>query len=228
MIECRNLFKTFGLAESQVEAVRNVNLTIPKGSYTKVVGPSGSGKSTLLNLMAGLLHPSSGEVIVDGISLYEELDANGLARFRREYLGFVFQAFNLIPYLTALENILLPLTPTGESRNAKLQMAQEALNRVGIWDRRTHRPGELSGGQQQRVAIARALVNQPEIIMADEPTGNLDSRTRGEILDLFGELNTAGHTLLMVTHDESYTGQGAVLHIQDGLVETLEPEAVNV
>lgn len=219
MIHIKNLNKTFGEKESRVEALKQVNLQINKGDYIKVLGPSGSGKSTLLNILAGLLHPSNGQVIVDDISLYEQLDADGLARFRREYLGFIFQAFNLLPYLSAMENVLLPLAPLKIPLTEKKVMARKALEKVGLWDRRSHPPGNLSGGQQQRVAIARALVNEPLILFADEPTGNLDSRTKEEVMELFGDLNSQGHTLIMVTHDDSSLKlEDKVLQIKDGIV----------
>ncbi|MDA3851940.1 MAG: ATP-binding cassette domain-containing protein [Spirochaetaceae bacterium] len=170
--------------------------------------------------MAGLLHPSEGQVVVDEISLYGGLlNSDGLARFRSEYLGFIFQAFNLLPYMSALENVLLPLAPLDINHSEKMQLAKNALDKVDLWDRKDHPPGKLSGGQQQRVAIARALVNQPLILFADEPTGNLDSQTKDEIMQLFNHLNELGHTLIMVTHDDSaLTDKDRVLKIKDGVV----------
>ena len=200
-IEIEGLAKVFGEAEGLVVALDEISACIDEGEYLAVHGPSGSGKSTFLNIVGGLLHPSAGTVTVDGINLYEDLDSEGLARFRSEYVGFVFQAFHLMPYLTAYENVVLPLAHIGISRKKKRHMAEEALRSVGLIDRMTHLPGELSGGQQQRVAIARAIVNEPMIIIADEPTGNLDQETRGEILGLFNHLNRDGHTVIMVTHD---------------------------
>ncbi len=202
-IQLQNISKYFGKGDALVKALDKVSLSIAKGDYVAIHGPSGSGKSTLLTIMAGLQHPTEGEVIIDDISLYKDLNNDGLAGFRSEYVGFVFQAFNLLPYLNTLENVLLPLAPLKMNRKRKKELALNALSRVGLSDRITHLPSELSGGQQQRAAIARALVNDPGIILADEPTGNLDTETRNEILGLFEELNQAGHTILMVTHDLS-------------------------
>lgn len=202
-LQLENISKTFGKGEAQVRALEDVNFSIDKGDYVAIHGPSGSGKSTLLTIMAGLQHPTGGKVIIDEISLYEELNNDGLAGFRSNYIGFVFQAFNLLPYLSTLENVLLPLAPVRMSKKEKREMAGLALERVGLSDRADHLPSELSGGQQQRAAIARALVNEPGIILADEPTGNLDTETRNDILGLFDDLNKAGHTILMVTHDVS-------------------------
>lgn len=219
MITTKELYKTFGSGESRVTALKPVDIAIEKGSFYKVLGPSGSGKSTLLNILAGLMHPSGGEVEVDGISIYKELNQDGLARFRREYLGFIFQSFNLMPYMTAMENVLLPLVPLDLSRSEKLAKAEEALRKVDLWNRRLHKPGELSGGQQQRVAIARAIVNEPPILFADEPTGNLDSVTRKEVDRLFESLNQMGHTILMVTHNQqSISREDRVLIIEDGQI----------
>ena len=203
-LQLLNISKIFGKGEAQVRALESVGFSIEKGDYVAIHGPSGSGKSTLLTIMAGLQHPSSGKVIVDEISLYEELNNDGLAGFRSNYIGFVFQAFNLLPYLSTLENVLLPMAPVRISSKEKREMAHQALSRVGLTDRAAHLPSQLSGGQQQRAAIARALVNEPGIILADEPTGNLDTETRNDILSLFDDLNKAGHTILMVTHDASH------------------------
>ncbi|MBI9100172.1 MAG: ABC transporter ATP-binding protein [Spirochaetaceae bacterium] len=203
-LQLLNISKIFGKGEAQVRALESVGFSIEKGDYVAIHGPSGSGKSTLLTIMAGLQHPSSGKVIVDEISLYEELNNDGLAGFRSNYIGFVFQAFNLLPYLSTLENVLLPMAPVRISSKEKREMAHLALSRVGLTDRAAHLPSQLSGGQQQRAAIARALVNEPGIILADEPTGNLDTETRNDILSLFDDLNKAGHTILMVTHDASH------------------------
>jgi putative ABC transport system ATP-binding protein len=203
MIKLNNIYKTFGSGDSQVLALNNLSLNIKEGEFVTIHGPSGSGKSTLLTVMAGLQHPTNGEVIVDDISLYSVLDSDGLSRFRSEYLGFIFQAFNLIPYMTLEENVMLPLAHKSIPRAEKKEKALTILKKVGLVDRMNHLPSELSGGQQQRAAIARALVNNPKILFADEPTGNLDSKTRDEILNLFKELNSWGHTIIMVTHDDS-------------------------
>ncbi|MGL1893336.1 MAG: ABC transporter ATP-binding protein [Spirochaetaceae bacterium] len=203
MIKLDNLDKIYGNGDNQVIALKNLNIEIKEGEFVTIHGPSGSGKSTLLTVMAGLQHPTRGEVIVDDISLYTTLDSDGLSRFRSEYLGFIFQAFNLIPYMTLEENVMLPLAHKKISRAEKKKKALTILNKVGLADRMNHLPSELSGGQQQRAAIARALVNEPKILFADEPTGNLDSKTRDEILSLFKELNSWGHTIIMVTHDDT-------------------------
>lgn len=226
MISMKGLYKDFGSGDSLVRAVKPVDLEIGKGEAIRILGPSGSGKSTFLNILAGLLHPTGGEIVVDGISLYQELDNDGLARFRREYLGFVFQAFNLLPYLTAMENVLLPLAPLKLTMSEKKDKAEKALEKVDLLDRRFHKPGELSGGQQQRTAIARAIVNEPYILFADEPTGNLDSRTRDEMMDLFGLLHHQGHTFIMVTHDEtSGIPTDRLLRITDGEIKEEVQEA---
>lgn len=203
MIKLNGLSRYYGTGESQVKAIDNMNLFIEEGEFVTIHGPSGSGKSTLLTVMAGLQHPTNGSVVIDDIDLYEVLDSDGLSRFRSEYLGFIFQAFNLIPYMTLEENIMLPLAHKKISKKEKLTKAHKIMEKVGLADRAKHLPSELSGGQQQRAAIARALVNEPKILFADEPTGNLDSKTRDEILQLFHELNSWGHTIIMVTHDDS-------------------------
>lgn len=217
MIELKNINKHFGSGESKVIALNSVDFKLNKGDFAIIHGPSGSGKSTLLTVMAGLQHPTKGEVIVDDISIYKQLDSDGLSRFRREYLGFVFQAFNLIPYMTLIENIMLPLANKKIKRADKKNIALEIMKKVGLEDRANHLPSQLSGGQQQRGAIARALVNNPDIIFADEPTGNLDSKTRNEILDLFKLLNSWGHTIIMVTHDNNTIKDASkVIKIVDG------------
>lgn len=202
LVQIKNLDKTYGNDETiAVKALQKVSFELKKKDYVAVCGPSGSGKTTLLTIMAGLHHPTGGEVVVDDISLYKELGSEGLARFRSEYVGFVFQSFNLISYLNAIENVMIPLAHLKIKRREKLKMAKKALKRVGLEDRADHLPSQLSGGQRQRVAIARAIVNEPMIIFADEPTGNLDTQTRDEILDLFDSLRDDGHTIIMVTHD---------------------------
>jgi putative ABC transport system ATP-binding protein len=199
-IDVRGLQKTFSGDGAPVHALRGLDLVVPEGSFLGVMGQSGSGKSTFLAMLGGLSHPSAGSIAVDGIDLYA-LPGERLADFRREYLGFVFQSFNLVPYLTALENVTLPLAvkkmPSGEKRARAL----DVLRRVGLADRGGHLPGKLSGGEQERVAIARALVNEPPLILADEPTGALDSETTVEIMDLFAQLHREGNTIVMVTHN---------------------------
>lgn len=227
LIQLENTTKTFGKEGSIVEAVRNVSFSISEGDYVAVCGPSGSGKTTLLTMMAGLQHPTEGKVFIDDISIYEKLDNDGLARLRSEYIGFIFQAFNLIPYLNAMENILLPLAPLKMAVKDKKEMALEALERVGMSDRADHLPSELSGGQLQRVAIARALVNKPLILFADEPTGNLDTGTRDEIMDLFASLNRENHTIIMVSHDPvSIKEAGRQIEIIDGSIKEIVVQAI--
>ncbi len=219
--------KNYGKGEAMVEALRGVDLEIGEKEFVAVCGPSGSGKSTLLSIIAGLLHPTSGEVTVDGISLYKELGSDGLARFRNEYIGFVFQSFQLIPYLTTLENVMLPLAPIGSmGRKEKRKQAEQVLSDVGLEVKARYLPEELSGGQKQRVAIARAMVNNPPILLADEPTGNLDSDTRDDILTLFGDIRDQGHAVIMVTHDpENIRLAERTIRIHDGMVyDEAEPE----
>ena len=220
-----NISKIFGEGDGRVVALSQVNIGIEQGEYVAIYGQSGSGKSTLLNILAGLLGPTTGSVSVDGINLYEELNSDGLSRFRCEYVGFVFQAFNLLPYLTAYENTVLPLAHLELKRREKRRMATDALSRVGLSDRLDHLPAELSGGQQQRVAIARAIVNEPMIIMADEPTGNLDQKTRDEIMELFSDLNGEGQTVIMVTHDpDNIADAKRQVRLSDGAV--LDPATI--
>ena len=203
-LKLNNISKVFGMEEAQIIALSNVDLSIEKGEYVSICGPSGGGKSTLLTILAGLQNPTEGEVIVDDISLYKDLNSDGLASFRSHYIGFIFQSFNLMPYLSTLENTMLPLAPLKMSGKNKRDMAESALEKVGLLNRAEHLPSQLSGGQQQRVAIARALVNSPEILLADEPTGNLDSNTRNELLDLFEVLNSSlVKTIIMVPHDST-------------------------
>lgn len=199
-IEVRGLVKTFTGDGAPVQAVRGLDLVVPEGTFLGVMGQSGSGKSTFLAMLGGLTHPTSGTIAVDGIDLYA-LSGERLADFRREYLGFVFQSFNLVPYLTALENVTLPLAVKKMPAAKKRGRALEVLERVGLADRASHLPGKLSGGEQERVAIARALVNEPPLILADEPTGALDTETTTEIMDLFAELHREGNTIVMVTHN---------------------------
>jgi len=222
-IDVRGLEKTFAGDGAPVRALRGLDLVVAEGTFLGVMGQSGSGKSTFLAMLGGLTHPSEGSVSVDGIDLYA-LPGERLADFRREYLGFVFQSFNLVPYLTALENVMLPLAvkkmPGGEKRRRALSV----LERVGLSARAAHLPGKLSGGEQERVAIARALVNEPPLILADEPTGALDSETTVEIMDLFAALNREGITIVMVTHNpeiERYFDR--IIVLRDGGLERDEP-----
>ncbi len=199
-IDVRGLEKTFAGDGAPVHALRGLDLVAREGSFLGVMGQSGSGKSTFLAMLGGLSHPTAGSISVDGIDLYA-LPGERLADFRREYLGFVFQSFNLVPYLTALENVTLPLAVKKMPSAEKRSRARDVLDRVGLADRGGHLPGKLSGGEQERVAIARALVNEPPLILADEPTGALDSETTVEIMDLFAELHREANTIVMVTHN---------------------------
>ena len=216
-VRARDVTRRYGEGETAVDALRGVSLDVQSGKLTAVMGPSGSGKSTLMHILAGLDKPTAGSVEI-GDTEITTLGDNELTKLRREHIGFVFQFFNLLPMLTAEENIVLPLTIAGEKPdNAFLS---ELLARTGLTDRRTHRPAELSGGQQQRVAIARALVSRPTIVFADEPTGNLDSKTSGEILDLMrNSVDTYGQTTVMVTHEARAAAiADRILFLADGLI----------
>jgi putative ABC transport system ATP-binding protein len=215
-VEAVSLARRYGEGENAVHALRGVSLQVPSGQYTAVMGPSGSGKSTLMHLLAGLDRPTDGRVRIGGADV-TEMNDNALTKLRREHVGFVFQAFNLLPTLSAEENIVLPARIAGRKLDRK---AVDALiERVGLTDRRDHKPAELSGGQQQRVAVARALVTKPTVLFADEPTGNLDSRAGAEILTLLREaVDTEGQTILMVTHDPRAAAQAdRVLFLADGV-----------
>lgn len=216
MLEIKNVSKTYGQGTAKVVALNNVSLRMNEGDFIAVMGPSGSGKSTLLNIIGGLDHISSGEVILDGKRI-DSLDENALVDIRREKIAYVFQQYHLISSLTALENVLLPLTFCGA--NKKDQKALDILKRVGLEKRAEHKPSQLSGGEQQRVAIARALVNDPSLILADEPTGNMDRKTGKEILALFEQLNKEGRSIVMVTHDPEIAGYATeVVVLQDGQI----------
>jgi len=199
-IAIESLRKSFALGGAVVHALAGVDLTIDTGTFHTIMGPSGSGKSTLLYLLGGLDRPTAGRIVVDRAAL-QDMDENALAAYRREVVGFVFQSFNLISSLSAWENVAFPMRFAGASRRARRERAYALLERVGLADRRQHRPSELSGGQQQRVAIARSLVNEPRLILADEPTGNLDSTSGQSIMELLSELHRDGRTVVVVTHD---------------------------
>ncbi len=216
MIELKGITKTYFLGGQRVEALSSVDLRIGKGEFVSIMGPSGSGKSTLMNIIGCLDRPTSGAYTLNGIRV-EEMDDDGLAAVRNRNIGFVFQSFNLLAKQTALENVELPLLYAGVEGAAR--MAAEALREVGLENRMGHRPNELSGGQKQRVAIARAIVMQPPIILCDEPTGNLDSRTGAEVMELFRDLHGKGSTLVVVTHDNEIAAHsGRVITIKDGRV----------
>ena len=204
LISLKDIKKTYKSMGDEVEALKNISFDIFKGESVSVMGHSGSGKSTLLSILGALNPPTSGTIEIDGIDIYK-LSQEMRADFRREYLGFVFQQFQLIPYLTAHENVMLPLTTTKRSNKEKREMAENVLLRVGLKDKMNRLPNQLSGGEQERVAIARAIVNSPPLILADEPTGSLDTKTGDEIMELFKELNDEGLTVLMVTHNPDNT-----------------------
>jgi len=214
-----NLWKTYDMgSEQQVQALRGVNLQIQRNEYVAIMGPSGSGKSTLMNLIGCLDSPSEGKYWLNG-QLVSELDDDELARIRNKEIGFVFQTFNLLPRATALHNVELPLIYAGTPAEERLERAKSSLRAVGMEPRMNHKPNELSGGQRQRVAIARALVNRPSIILADEPTGNLDSQTGNEIMALFDRLHGEGNTIVLVTHENDIAEYAhRVIHIRDGVV----------
>jgi putative ABC transport system ATP-binding protein len=216
-VEAVGVTRTYGVGDTAVEALRGVSLTIPTGQFTAVMGPSGSGKSTLMHILAGLDLPTTGHVSIAGQDITHMSDTQ-LTQLRRDHIGFIFQFFNLLPMLTAEENILLPLRLAGE--NVDQTWANEIIEQVGLSDRRKHRPSELSGGQQQRVAIARALASRPTVMFADEPTGNLDSATSGEILKLLRTMvSTYGQTTVMVTHDANAAAMAdRVLFLADGQI----------
>ncbi len=219
LIEMNHLSKTYNGGEERVHALVGVNLKMERGEFISVMGPSGSGKSTLLTILGGLNHPTEGELVVDEIPIYR-LSLEKLADFRREYLGFIFQSFQLISYLTVIENVMLPLSITERSNQEQIRMAEEILHRTGLKDKARRLPDQLSGGEQERVAIARALVNSPPILLADEPTGNLDSKTGTEIMELFKSLHEEGQTIVMVTHNPENTEFSTrTIFLKDGRVD---------
>jgi putative ABC transport system ATP-binding protein len=220
MICTSDLWKTYDMgSEQQVHALRGVNLQIRRNEYVAIMGPSGSGKSTLMNLIGCLDSPSQGQYWLNG-QLVSDLDDDELARIRNKEIGFVFQTFNLLARATALHNVELPLIYGGVPASERADRAKEALSAVGMESRMSHKPNELSGGQRQRVAIARALVNRPSIILADEPTGNLDSQTGNEIMALFDRLHSEGNTIVLVTHENDIAAYAhRIVHIKDGVVE---------
>jgi len=216
MLEVRNISKIYGEGTAKVVALNDVSLQVNSGDFIAIMGPSGSGKSTLLNIVGGLDSPSSGEVILDGKRI-DNLNENALVDVRRGKVAYVFQQYHLLPSLTALENVLLPLIFCGA--NGGTEKALNILRRVGLEKRAEHNPSQLSGGEQQRVAIARALVNEPSLILADEPTGNMDRKTGGEILGLFEQLNREGHSIIMVTHDREIARHAKeIVVLQDGQI----------
>lgn len=219
-VHLKQLEKRFESSADCVVALNKLELAVEEGCFLGIMGPSGSGKSTLLTILGGLCHPTEGKALVDDIDIYG-LSSEKRADFRREYLGFVFQSFNLIPYLTAHENVMLPLAVKKMPVSEKKARALQVLNRVGLSHRTGHLPNQLSGGEQERVAIARALVNEPPLILADEPTGSLDLATSREIMDLFKQLNSDGQTIIMVTHnDENRPYFDRTVILRDGCIDS--------
>jgi len=225
-IDVRNVTKVYKSGSLEVEALRGVTFTIARGEYVAIMGPSGSGKSTLMNVLGCLDRATTGTYLLDGVDV-SGLDDSALAQIRLKKLGFVFQGFNLLARTDALKNVGLPLFYAGVPARERAEAAMARLTEVGLGDRAKHKPNELSGGQQQRVAIARALVNDPAVLLADEPTGNLDSKTSVEILGLFERLNAAGRTIIMVTHDENVASHAKrILRVLDGLIVSDCPPAL--
>ncbi len=218
LIEMHGLTRVYQLGPQEIHALQGIDLIVGHGEYVAIMGPSGSGKSTLMNIIGCLDRPTEGKYILDGIPV-ESMDDDDLAAVRNKKIGFVFQTFNLLPRTTALQNVELPLVYAKMPRVERHAQAQQALVAVGLGDRMTHQPNELSGGQRQRVAIARALVNKPSLLLADEPTGNLDSQTGREILDLFRDLHSRGNSIILVTHEDDVAREAKrVIHIRDGRV----------
>jgi putative ABC transport system ATP-binding protein len=220
MIEIKGLKREFTVGAEIVKALRGIDVSVAKNEYLAMMGPSGSGKSTLMNLLGCLDTPSAGDYNLNGTDV-SSLKDDDLAEIRNKEIGFIFQTFNLLPRLTALENVALPLVYAGYSAEERKRKAKDVLEKVGLGDRMGHRPNQLSGGQRQRVAVARALVNDPSIILADEPTGNLDSKTSLDIMRLFEEIHQMGNTLIVVTHEEEVASHAhRILRLRDGLVES--------
>ena len=218
LIKLRNLSKTYQIGHNEIEALKKVNLLIKNGEFVAIMGPSGSGKSTLMNLLGCLDKPSSGEYTLDD-NIINKLDSNKLAEIRNRKIGFVFQNFNLLARTTAMENVEIPLIYSGISYKERQEKAIKKLNLVGLEDRIHHKPNQLSGGQQQRVAIARALVNEPVVVLADEPTGALDSKTGEEIMSIFHELNKSGITIILVTHEIDIASHAKrIITFKDGII----------
>jgi putative ABC transport system ATP-binding protein len=220
IIETNHISKRYVMGEEIIDALKDVTISVNKGEYVAFMGPSGSGKSTLMNIVGCLDTPSTGSYILNGQDV-STMSENELAAVRNKEIGFVFQTFNLLPRQSALENVALPLIYAGYSKSERTRIAMEALKGVGLDNRAQHKPNELSGGQRQRVAVARALVNDPSILLADEPTGNLDTKTSYEIMDLFDQLHKKGNTIVMVTHEDDIAQYAhRIIRLRDGVVES--------
>ena len=220
MIETKNLIKEYDVGSQKVKALDGINLSVDEGEFISIMGPSGSGKTTLMNIIGCLDTPTNGTYRLNGRSV-SDLTEDELANIRNEEIGFVFQSFHLLARNSALDNVMLPLKYAGTSKNEAIKRSNEALEQVGLSDRSKHTPAELSGGQQQRVAIARALVNNPSILFADEPTGNLDSKTGTDVMNIFKELNNNGQTIILITHEDSIAKQSnRIITIMDGLIKS--------
>jgi putative ABC transport system ATP-binding protein len=220
IIHLEQIRKSYFMGKQELRVLKGIDLDIKKNEYVALMGPSGSGKSTLMNILGCLDSPTAGKYILNGHDVSKMAD-DDLADIRNREIGFVFQQFNLLPRLTALENVALPLVYAGTSRKTRTEMAMHVIQKVGLEERKDHKPNELSGGQCQRVAIARALVNNPSLILADEPTGNLDSKTSNEIMDIFGAIQEQGNTVVLVTHEEDIAHYAKrIVRLRDGLIES--------
>lgn len=222
IISLDKIVKNYFIGSIIVEALRSVDIEIKTNEYVAIMGPSGSGKSTLMNLVGCLDTPTSGNYVLNGTDV-SKMDDNRLAEIRNQEIGFIFQTFNLLPRYTALENVILPLIYAGFGKSERVEKAKQTMDDVGLGDRMEHKPNELSGGQRQRVAVARALVNNPSIILADEPTGNLDSKTSVDIMKLFGQIHSLGNTIILVTHEEFIARYAhRIIRLLDGQIEKIE------
>lgn len=225
IIHLEGIRKSYFMGKQELQVLKGINLDILKNEYVALMGPSGSGKSTLMNILGCLDSPTGGKYVLNGHDVSKMAD-DSLADIRNKEIGFVFQQFNLLPRLTALENVALPLVYAGIGRKQRTEMAMDVIQKVGLEDRSHHKPNELSGGQCQRVAIARALVNNPSLILADEPTGNLDTKTSVEIMEIFGKIQAAGNTVVLVTHEEDIANHAKrIVRLRDGLIESDRTQA---